>query len=46
MIEGVALRISVFWGVAGPPFLMVFSFLPMNCIQKFALCFAAGSLIW
>ena len=42
MIEGVALRKTVFWGVAGPPFLIVFSFLSMNCIQIFALCFAAG----
>ena len=37
-----ALREYVFWGVAGPPFLQLSSILPMDCIQIFALCVAAG----
>ena len=39
---GVALREYVFWGVAGPPFLQLSSILPMDCIQIFAFCVAAG----
>ena len=41
-VVGVALREYVFWGVAGPPFLQLSSILPMDCIQIFALCVAAG----
>ena len=42
---GVALREYVFWGVAGPPFLQLSSILPMDCIQIFAFCVAAGATI-
>ena len=44
MIKGVALRKYVFRGVAGPPFLQLFGILPLDCIQNFVLCVAAGSL--